>query len=93
MTDDPLDVHLAMSKILIGYVRCSIDKQDLAPQPAALIGLGVDPKRIYIDHGLTGTNRLRPSLDQAFAAVRGGDMFSISRPTVYRTLARAATAM
>jgi DNA invertase Pin-like site-specific DNA recombinase len=49
-----------MAKALIGYARCSTDKQDLAAQRAALIELGVDPKRIYTDHGLTGTNRLRP---------------------------------
>jgi DNA invertase Pin-like site-specific DNA recombinase len=60
-----------MSTALVGYARCSTDKQDLAAQRAALIELGVDPKRIYTDHGLTGTNRLRPGLDQALAAVRG----------------------
>ncbi len=49
-----------MSKALIGYARCSTDKQDLAAQRVALIELGVDPKRIYTDHGLTGTNRSRP---------------------------------
>ena len=27
----------------------------------------------YLDHGLTGTNRKRQGLDQALAAVRGGD--------------------
>lgn len=61
-----------MSKALIGYARCSTDKQDLAAQRVALIELGVDPKRIYTDHGLTGTNRSRPGLDQALAAVRSG---------------------
>jgi DNA invertase Pin-like site-specific DNA recombinase len=35
---------------LIGYARCSTDKQDLAVQQAALIKLGVVPDRIYIDH-------------------------------------------
>jgi DNA invertase Pin-like site-specific DNA recombinase len=68
-----------MAKTLIGYARCSTDKQDLAAQRAALIELGVDPKRIYTDHGLTGTNRLRPGLDQALAAVRGGDTFVVPK--------------
>ena len=35
-----------MSNTLIGYARCYTDKQDLAAQRAALIELGVDPKRI-----------------------------------------------
>lgn len=68
-----------MSKALIGYARCSTDKQDLAAQRAVLIELGVDPKRIYTDHGLTGTNRLRPGLDQALAAVRSGDTFVVPK--------------
>src|SRR3954470_11986592 len=59
-----------MSAITIGYARCSTDKQDLAAQRAALERLGVSPERIYTDHGLTGTNRARPGLDQALAAVR-----------------------
>jgi len=79
ITDGPINVHFAMSKTLIGYARCSTDKQDLAAQRAALIELGVDPKRIYTDHGLTGTNRLRPGLDQALAAVRGGDTLVVPK--------------
>jgi DNA invertase Pin-like site-specific DNA recombinase len=68
-----------MAKALIGYARCSTDKQDLAAQRAALIELRVDPKRIYTDHGLTGTNRLRPGLDQGLAAVRGGDTLAVPK--------------
>lgn len=48
-----------MANAMVGHARCSTDKQDLAAQRAALIELGVDPKRIYTDHGLTGTNRLK----------------------------------
>jgi dihydropteroate synthase len=40
--------------------RVSTVDQDLIAQHDALIALGVDPKRIYVDHGLTGTNRDRP---------------------------------
>ena len=35
--------------------------------------LGVSSDRIYLDKGLTGSNRQRPGLDQALAAVRSGD--------------------
>jgi len=62
-----------MRKTLIGYARCSTDQQDLAAQRAALAALGVAANRIYVDHGLTGTSRARPGLDQALAAVRKGD--------------------
>jgi DNA invertase Pin-like site-specific DNA recombinase len=68
-----------MTATLIGYARCSTDKQDLAAQEAGLLALGVAPDRIYTDHGLTGTNRARPGLDQALAAVRAGDTLVVPK--------------
>lgn len=68
-----------MAQTLVGYARCSTDKQDLAAQQAALIELGVSPERIYMDRGFTGTNRARPGLDQALAAVRQGDTLVVPR--------------
>ena len=68
-----------MTMTLIGYARCSTDKQDLAAQQATLAELGVSPDRIYTDHGLTGTNRSRPGLDQALAAVRTGDTLVVPK--------------
>lgn len=62
-----------MTGTLIGYARCSTDKQDLTAQHHALAELGVSADRIYTDHGLTGTSRDRPGLAQALAAVRAGD--------------------
>jgi DNA invertase Pin-like site-specific DNA recombinase len=44
----------------IGYARVSTDDQDLTAQRDALAALDVAPDRIYVDHGLTGTNRDRP---------------------------------
>ena len=70
---------LSMKNTLIGYARCSTDKQDLSAQKLALIDLGVADDRIYTDHGLTGTNRARPGLDQAIAAVRDGDTFIVPK--------------
>jgi len=62
-----------MTETLIGYARCSTDAQDLTAQRDRLRELGVAEDRIYLDHGLTGTTRNRPGLDQALAAVREGD--------------------
>jgi DNA invertase Pin-like site-specific DNA recombinase len=42
-------------------------------------GLGVAEDRIYLDHGLTGTNRQRPGLNQALAAVRAGDTLVVPK--------------
>jgi len=68
-----------MVGVKIGYARCSTDEQDLTAQRAALVDLGVSEKRIYLDHGLTGTNRKRPGLDQALAAVRSGDTLVVPK--------------
>lgn len=70
---------LQMTEIAIGYARCSTDKQDLTAQRETLQKLGVAADRIYTDHGLTGTNRARPGLDQALAAVRSGDTLVVPK--------------
>ena len=63
-----------MAGILVGYARWSTGKQDLDAQRKALGALGVPAERIYLGFGLTGT---RAEL---------AEMFSVSRPTVYRVL-------
>jgi DNA invertase Pin-like site-specific DNA recombinase len=63
----------------IGYARCSTDEQDLTAQREILLGLGVAEDRIYLDHGLTGTNRERPGLREALAAVRAGDTLIVPK--------------
>lgn len=65
--------------MLIGYARVSTDGQDLTAQRDALADLGVDPDRVYVDHGLTGTNRDRPGLRQALAACRTGDTLVVTK--------------
>jgi DNA invertase Pin-like site-specific DNA recombinase len=68
-----------VAKLLIGYARCSTDEQDLTAQTEALGSLGVNAKRIYVDHGLTGTNRDRPGLREALAACRAGDTLEVTK--------------
>lgn len=68
-----------MTALLIGYARCSTDQQDLTAQRDALTALGVAPARIYVDHGLTGTNRDRPGPREAMAACREGDTLVVAK--------------
>ena len=64
---------------LIGYARVSTEAQDLTAQRNALAALGVGPERIYVDHGLSGTNRDRPGLREAMAACRAGDTLVVAK--------------
>jgi len=69
----------AVSGLIIGYARVSTDEQDLTAQRDALTAMGVAPERIYVDHGLTGTNRARPGLREAMAACRAGDVLVVTK--------------
>jgi DNA invertase Pin-like site-specific DNA recombinase len=71
--------HSAGAGELIGYARCSTADQDLTAQRKILLSLGVPGDRLYLDQGLTGTNRARPGLDQALAAVRSGDTLVVPK--------------
>ena len=75
---DPIRTLHPMTATLIGYARCSTDRQDLAAQRQALLELGIAPDRIYTDHGLTGATRAQPGLDQTLAAVRQGDTLVVT---------------
>jgi DNA invertase Pin-like site-specific DNA recombinase len=59
--------------------RVSTEEQDLTAQRDGLRRLGVEPPRIYVDHGLTGTNRERPGLREALAACRAGDTLVVTK--------------
>ncbi|WP_431801181.1 recombinase family protein [Microbacterium sp. bgisy203] len=68
-----------MSALRVGYARCSTAEQDLEVQRRELATLGVDPDRIYVDHGLSGATRDRPGLREALAAVRDGDVLVVTK--------------
>jgi DNA invertase Pin-like site-specific DNA recombinase len=53
--------------------------RDLTAQRDGLCALGVGDDRIYVDHGLTGTNRDRPGLRLALAACRTGDTLVVTK--------------
>ncbi|MGH3264369.1 MAG: recombinase family protein, partial [Trebonia sp.] len=56
-----------------GYCRCSTVGQDTEVQQAKLTALGVEPKRIYIDHGFTGKTMTRSGLENLLKALEEGD--------------------
>jgi hypothetical protein len=61
-------------------VRAVLDRApSLAAQRHTLRQLGVGDDRVYLDHGLTGTNRSRPGLEQALAALRPGDTLVVPK--------------
>ncbi|MEV7961699.1 recombinase family protein [Oerskovia paurometabola] len=68
-----------MTGMKIGYARVSTQGQDLTAQHEELERLGVEAERIYVDHGLTGTNRERPGLREALAACRAGDTLVVTK--------------
>ena len=68
-----------MNHLLVGYARVSTEHQDLTVQRNNLAVLGVGDDRIYVDHGLTGTNRDRPGLRLALAACHGGDTLVVTK--------------
>jgi DNA invertase Pin-like site-specific DNA recombinase len=63
----------------IGDARASTDEQDRTAQRDALAALGVSSDRIYVDHGLSGTNRHRLGLREALAACREGDTLVVTK--------------
>ncbi|ALV44109.1 hypothetical protein AU252_21235 [Pseudarthrobacter sulfonivorans] len=63
----------------IGYARVSTNRQDLTAQREGLTALGVALENVHVDQGLTGTNRTRPGLREAMAAVRSGDTLVVTK--------------
>ncbi|PPG87549.1 DNA resolvase [Rathayibacter rathayi] len=64
---------------LIGYARVSTDKQDAQAQRDSLLAVGVPADRIYVDVGLTGSNRERPALREALAACDAGSTLFVTK--------------
>lgn len=56
-----------------------MDSRDFTAQRDRPRELGVAGERSYLDHGLTGTKRQRPGLDQALAAVPAGDVLVVPK--------------
>jgi DNA invertase Pin-like site-specific DNA recombinase len=69
----------AVTATVVGYARCSTDRQDLTAQWDALTALGVAADRVYVDHGLTGTDRKRPGLREAMAACHEGSTLVVTK--------------
>ena len=63
----------------IGYGRVSTEEQNVETQRQALTELGVDPRRIHLDRGVSGRRRKRPALDRALAELRDGDELVVTK--------------
>ena len=66
-------------RYLSDNARVSTDQQDLTAQRDDLTALGVVANRVYVDQGLTGTNRERPGLREALVACREGDTLVVTK--------------
>jgi hypothetical protein len=62
-----------MNGPLVGTHAYQLSNKDLTAQRKGLHALGVGDDRIYVDHGLTGTNRDRRGLRLTLVACRAGD--------------------
>ena len=49
-----------MTALVIGYARVSTGAQDLTARREGLLALGVDPGRLYVDHGLPAPTENAP---------------------------------
>ncbi|GIF05078.1 recombinase family protein [Actinoplanes siamensis] len=88
-----------MTAVLIGYARCSTDKQDLEANRQILLDLGVPADQIYLDRASSGrapklSKTRQAHLLKLHAAANtpspNWKLFEVSRPTVYRVLERAS---
>ena len=68
----------SVSGLLIGYARVTTDERDLTAQRDALTALGFAPERIYVDHGLSGTNRARARAARGYGR-RGNDVRAVTK--------------
>jgi DNA invertase Pin-like site-specific DNA recombinase len=59
----------------IGYARVSTADQDPQLQLDALTGAGV--KKVFTDHGVSGTKTSRPQLDAVLEYLRPGDVLTV----------------
>lgn len=73
--------HGCMTGMNLGYARASTKNQDLTAKRNGLLALEASGKQIFVDHGLTGTNRAWPGLREAKAATRAGDTLVVTKPT------------
>ena len=73
-----------MTATLIGYARCSTDRQDLAAQRQALLELGVAEDRIYTDHGFTGTTNAPPASTRPSPPCAKATRWSCRNSTAWR---------
>lgn len=91
--DGGLSVTLRpVTAVLIGYARCSTDKQDLEANRQILLDLGVPTERIYLDRAYSGTLMPAP-VAPVRPACRFGSRAATSRHTSSWDMERPAGAV
>ena len=85
MGGQPAPAPVTMLKL--GCARVSSDEQESHPKRDALAALGVAPERIYVAHGVTGTNQHRPGSSAVAAQI----VPAIRRPARPNARARLPT--
>src|SRR5215211_1653108 len=68
------------------HARVSTDVQHLTAHRDALLALGVDAERIYVDHGSSGLTRDQPGLAEALAAHRADGLVVTKLDPLARSL-------
>ena len=79
-----------MNQTAIGHARCGTDEQDLAAQRRALAALGLPRDRLGGPELRTSQRAHLTKLDAAHGQELS-ELFSVSRPGVYRVAARQQT--
>lgn len=69
---------VAPSGTLVGYARCSTDKQDEARQLTVLREAGISKHALYADHGQSGAKTSRPEFDKMLANLEPGDLVVVA---------------
>lgn len=65
--------------MLIGYARCSTEKQDLTAQCQQLKILGVSEENIFTDRGFSARCKHRPGLEKSIVVLREGDVMIVTK--------------
>lgn len=68
-----------VAAMMMGYAGCSTDEEGFAVNREIQLDLDDPADQICLDQVHSGTTRVRPALDQAFAAAGAGDTLAVPK--------------